>query len=122
MALRRQVLFPYLTMIIISIISGSASSLHGDSPHDYDRLEEYGYDFDAYPSSYMSYDIEEDNDQGVGRVLASATTVSVDHYGAKGDGSSDDTQVPFYIFFFFFFVWTKLRNKKRDKKTVLREL
>ncbi|KAG5555677.1 hypothetical protein RHGRI_006356 [Rhododendron griersonianum] len=74
MALRRQVLFPYLTMIIISIISGSASSLHGDSPHDYDRLEEYGYDFDAYPSSYMSYDIEEDNDQGVGRVLASATT------------------------------------------------
>ncbi|XP_058205305.1 polygalacturonase [Rhododendron vialii] len=93
MALQRQVLFPFLTMIIIGIISDSTSSLHGDSPHDYDRLEEYGYDFEAYPSSYISSDIiEEDNDKGVGRVLASATTVSVDHYGAKGDGSSDDTQ------------------------------
>lgn len=113
MALQRQ-LFSFLMIFIISIISGSTSTIHGDPPHDYDHLEEYGYDFEAYPSSYSISNIEEHNDNEVIRVLASANVVSVNDFGAKGDGRSDDTQVHTLLYFLD-------RRKERQKKDSARK-
>ncbi|KAK2975713.1 hypothetical protein RJ640_010772 [Escallonia rubra] len=65
--------------------------------------EESGHDFQAYPSQfstieYSFFDNSVDMEAGIfdlkqlERLATSVKTVSVDSFGAKGDGTSDDTQ------------------------------
>ena len=106
MAQRHFFQFVIITLLIPFFILGYTSAVHEDPPHDY-HLEEYGYDFKAYPSYITSIGdndfgifMSHENgifglrkvDYGVGRVLASSQTINVDGFGAKGDGS-DDTKV-----------------------------
>ncbi|KAK3021840.1 hypothetical protein RJ639_046229, partial [Escallonia herrerae] len=65
--------------------------------------EKSGHDFEAYPSQfstteYSFFDTSVDMEAGIfslkqlERLAASVKTVSVDSFGAKGDGTSDDTK------------------------------
>ncbi|GFY98232.1 pectin lyase-like superfamily protein [Actinidia rufa] len=104
MALQRHFFqFVIITLLIPSFILGYTSAVHEDPPHDY-HLEEYGYDFKAYPS-YITTIVDNDFgssmshengifglrkvDYGMDRVLDASKTVNVDDFGAKGDGSDD---------------------------------
>lgn len=85
--------------------------------YDHDRDGKYdhetGYDSRAYPSQFLSSDGKysdgmspylPDFESGIESYLeklaadTSAKTVSVESYGAKGDGKSDDTKVYMHAF------------------------
>ncbi|GMP86888.1 hypothetical protein CsSME_00039501 [Camellia sinensis var. sinensis] len=102
MALQSISLSISISIIFLCLVSGHFTSLHAD-PHHNNHVQAYGYGFQADPS-YISTTIEDKNEfensinheNGIfvvrkfgkeGRVLASAKTVSVDAFGAKGDGS-----------------------------------
>ncbi|XP_057488003.1 polygalacturonase [Actinidia eriantha] len=104
MALQRHFFqFVIISLLIPSFILGYTSAVHEDPPHDY-HLEEYGYDFKAYPSyitttgdNDFGSSISHENgifglrkvDYGMDRVLVASKTVDVDGFGAKGDGGDD---------------------------------
>ncbi|KAI7998719.1 hypothetical protein LOK49_LG10G02927 [Camellia lanceoleosa] len=102
MALQNISLSISISIIFLCLVSGHFTSLHVD-PHHNNHVQAYGYGFQADPS-HISTTIEDKNEfensinheNGIfvvrkfgkeGRVLASAKTVSVDAFGAKGDGS-----------------------------------
>lgn len=97
-----------------------------DDDHKMNYLKrEFGYDFQAYPSNYFNtiHDRENNNNNNNnnvrGKILerirrfqrfknfvkvneddkAKGPTISVDDFGAKGDGNADDTNVSFFSFF-----------------------
>ncbi|XAR69457.1 Polygalacturonase [Bertholletia excelsa] len=100
-----------LFCFVLFLISIPFISAH-DNFHEYpDRkhlLEASGYDFEAYPSYISTLFKKGEFEKHVfvdeagmsklkglgeaGRFLAAVRTVSVDSFGAKGDGCSDDTQ------------------------------
>ncbi|KAI7998573.1 hypothetical protein LOK49_LG10G02924 [Camellia lanceoleosa] len=102
MALQNISLSISISIIFLCLVSGHFTSLHADPNHN-NHVQAYGYGFQADPS-HISTTIEDKNEfensinheNGIfvvrkfgkeGRVLASAKTISVEAFGAKGDGS-----------------------------------
>ncbi|XP_059669837.1 polygalacturonase-like [Cornus florida] len=105
MALQKHLLLPFI-LIFLSSLSCYTTTFHGYPPHNY-LQQEFGYDFRAHPSFFDP--IDDDTTFGnsinlqatnfrlkkIGEVrslAASVNTVSVDNFGAKGDGRTDDTE------------------------------
>lgn len=90
-----------LSIAVLSLTSFCSNSLHHDDLHNNIHFqEEYGYDFRHYPSYFRPVEDEFANSVKIGRALsdrlasASAETAyNVINFGAKGDGSTDDTKV-----------------------------
>lgn len=100
MAIEKYIL-PYFVIVLSLISSCCASNLNNDHLLNGFQLES-GYGFQAY-SSYFGHvrGVNFDNNSGknfkkFGRSLAaSVETFNVLNFGAKGDGSTDDTKVNF---------------------------
>ncbi|MCE3050162.1 hypothetical protein HAX54_046554 [Datura stramonium] len=115
MTLQRN-LFIFMIIIVTSLSSCySTKFLDDDDDHNMNNGErEFGYDFQAYPSNYFNtINLDEDDDNNNNKKMnknlemisrfhrfknlekddeeAKVTTISVDSFGAKGDGSTDDT-------------------------------
>lgn len=98
-------------IIVINILLSLTLCCNGDfMPHNIyiDDQEEYGYDFKGYPTYFgtiednMFLDSVKAETSGSGSFFdlmkkgnleASAKLVNVENFGAKGDGSTDDTEV-----------------------------
>ncbi|KAJ8562656.1 hypothetical protein K7X08_031108 [Anisodus acutangulus] len=116
MTLLRNVFILFTIPVIISISLSSCNSikfLDDDvdhilkETHDHHNMNierEFGYDFQAYPSNYFNTILEDNNNLQISRFHrfknleenddeeeAKVTTINVDNFGAKGDGSTDDT-------------------------------
>ncbi|KAK4373679.1 hypothetical protein RND71_009063 [Anisodus tanguticus] len=110
------ILFTIFVIITISLSScNSIKFLDNDDDDDHILREthrdhhnmnierEFGYDFQAYPSNYFNTILEDNNNLQSSRFHrfknleendeeeAKITTINVDSFGAKGDGSTDDT-------------------------------
>ncbi|KAL8467513.1 hypothetical protein ACS0TY_030949 [Phlomoides rotata] len=91
--------FLTLSIVVLSLTSLCTNSLHDDDLHNNIHFqEEYGYDFSNYPSYFSPIDdVKFDNFVKIERpflhpLAASAKTTNVLDFGAKGDGSTDDTK------------------------------
>ncbi|KAM7524525.1 hypothetical protein LguiA_014427 [Lonicera macranthoides] len=100
---------PFTIIIVINILLSLTLCCNGDFMPDniyIDDQEEYGYDFKGYPSYFgtiednMFLDPVKAETSGSGSFFdlmkkgnleASAKLVNVENFGAKGDGSTDDT-------------------------------
>ncbi|KAL8494014.1 hypothetical protein ACS0TY_024986 [Phlomoides rotata] len=100
MAIDQKFLLPYF-IITLFLISSFASSLNNDHlPNDNYFEQESGHDFRAYPSYFghvvrgINFDnYSTKNVRKFGRSLkALVQTVNVLNFGAKGDGTTDDTK------------------------------
>ncbi|KAI3446469.1 hypothetical protein Pfo_003134 [Paulownia fortunei] len=90
-------------IVVLSLSSFCTNSLHDDLLNNYIQ-EEYGYDFRDYPSYFSPIEgikfqntvkIEggfSDFKKFYRRLEASVKTINVLSFGAKGDGSTDDTK------------------------------
>ncbi|KAK4485426.1 hypothetical protein RD792_008066 [Penstemon davidsonii] len=97
MALMKKLFFPYLFIFIFFLSSCCTSNLYDDHlPNDYFQ-EEAGYDFRAFPSYFGPFeDLKIDNNsldfKELRKISTSVKTINVLNFGAKGDGSSDDSK------------------------------
>ncbi|KAK3011813.1 hypothetical protein RJ639_010620 [Escallonia herrerae] len=99
----QKLMFPLVIMLpFISCCTSLDEDLLLYNNRDY-LEKESGHDFQAYPShfstvEYSLFDNSVDIEAGIfglkqlERLAASVKTVSVDSFGAEGDGTSDDTQ------------------------------
>lgn len=73
-----------LSIVVLSLTSLCTNSLHDDDLHN-NYIHEYGYDFSNYPLCINK----------IQRPFSDqlAKTINVLNFGAKGDGSTDDTKV-----------------------------
>ncbi|CAK9184875.1 unnamed protein product [Ilex paraguariensis] len=101
MAIQRHT-FQIIIIVILSFIS-SYTCLHDGLPYNKYLQVESGYDFQAYPSYFSTIEDRKFENSAklqtriyglktFQRLAASATTINVDDFGAKGDGTHDDTQ------------------------------
>ncbi|KAL3533797.1 hypothetical protein ACH5RR_007318 [Cinchona calisaya] len=91
-------IFALIIIIILSLISRSSSIDEEQLDHNYWQ-EETGYDFQAYPSNIRSHfdynstllerGAYDDGLSRFSRLQSSIKTISVDSFGARGDGSDD---------------------------------
>ncbi|XP_059309871.1 polygalacturonase-like [Lycium ferocissimum] len=115
MTLLRNLFILFTIFVIITISLSSCRSIKfidGDDHilrekthdhHNMNNLErEFGYDFQAYPSNYFNTILEDNNNLQISGFdkfknledddeEAKVITINVDSFGAKGDGSTDDT-------------------------------
>lgn len=90
-------------IVVLSLSSLCTNSLHDDHELDNNYFqEEYGFNFRYYPSYFSPIEgIKFDNSSvktegrfsDHRRLAASVKTTNVLNFGAKGDGSTDDTKV-----------------------------
>lgn len=104
-----QLLSYFIILIIMLSFISCYSTLQEDPLRHYNSDQESGYDSQAYPSYLSTIDdgafknlIQQRSDvlslrkfDRVGSISSSGKTVNVNDYGAKGDGSDDDTEVLF---------------------------
>ncbi|CAI9099966.1 OLC1v1036870C2 [Oldenlandia corymbosa var. corymbosa] len=108
------IFFPFFVMVVVSSFSFSSCIHHEHMLEDHNRFqEEIGYDFQAYPLYTSQVDIhgrgqlcdmnstnqiEDERISSFDGLIrqfsddSARSTIVVDNYGAKGDGSSDDTK------------------------------
>ncbi|KAK4839940.1 hypothetical protein QYF36_026117 [Acer negundo] len=120
---QQRLIFPIISVIFISLVSCYICLPDHGPPNDNNYLDQegaaYGFDSPAYPS-YLS--TIEDHDKfklsfeklGLTSFDDTVTTVSVDDFGAKGDGTSDDTQA-------FMKAWKQACNSSQGAVMVVPE-
>ncbi|KAK0595365.1 hypothetical protein LWI29_005938 [Acer saccharum] len=120
MAQQRHI-FPIISVIFISLVSCYICLPDHGPPYNNNYLDQegaaYGFDSPAYPSYLSTIDDKfklSFEKLGLTSPDDTVTTVSVDDFGAKGDGTSDDTQA-------FMKAWKRACNSSPEAVMVVPE-